>query len=183
MLKNYFKIAWRNITARKFYTFLNISGLALAISCCTLIYLYTSYNLSFDTYHKQSKSIFRLVYELHLKKTEFDNGSSYREFTEIKKRIPQIQSSAFAVTNQSLIVNVDGDSKRRFKEDDNVTFAGADWFKLFSFKWLEGNASQLDEPDKAVLRESIARKYFGNADPINHTLLINNRQIKIVGLV
>jgi putative ABC transport system permease protein len=183
MIKSYFKIAWRNITARKFYTFLNISGLAIAISCCIVIYLYTSYNLSFDSYHKNSKNIFQLVSELHLKTVEYDKGASYREFREVRKQIPKVKGGAFTVINQSLIVNVSGDSKKRFKEDDNITFTNADWFKLFSFKWLAGNAAQLNEPNNVVLRETTARKYFGNTNPIGQILVINNRQIKVVGLI
>src|SRR5580704_7156044 len=97
MIKSYFKIAWRNLTTRKFYTFLNISGLAVAISCCIFIYLYTSYNLSFDAYHKQSKNIFRLVYELHLKETEYDKGSSFAAFQSLKTDFPQVKGAAFSV--------------------------------------------------------------------------------------
>src|SRR5580704_9658494 len=117
MIKSYFKIAWRNLTTRKFYTFLNISGLAIAISCCIFIYLYTSYNLSFDTYHKESKNTFRLVNETYFKKTEFDRSASYRCYTEVKTGIPQVKGGAFSVERQSFVVNVNGDAKRRFKEE------------------------------------------------------------------
>lgn len=182
MIKNYLKIAWRNISTLKFYTVLNISGLALAISCCMLIYLYTSYNLSFDGYHKQSKNIFRLVYELHLQKTEYAKGSSFREYTEVKK-LPQVQQAAFAVDNQSIVVNVNGDVKKRFKEEGTVAFTDANWFKLFSFQWLAGNAAQLNQPGNAVLRQTTASKYFGNNNPIGQILTINNRQIKVVGVI
>jgi len=182
MIKNYLKIAWRNVSTLKFYSVLNISGLALAISCCMLIYLYTSYNLSFDSYHKHSKNIFRLVYELHLQKTEYDKGSSFRELIEVKK-LPQVQQAAFAVDNQSLIVNVNGDVKKRFKEEGTVAFTDASWFKLFSFQWLAGNAAQLNQPGNAVLRQTTGRKYFGNANPIGQILTINNRQIKVVGVI
>jgi len=183
MVKNYLKIAWRNITTQRFYTFLNIFGLALAISCCIIIYLYISYNLSFDTYHKRSKEIFRLVYELKLEKTEYDKGSSFAEFNALKTEAPLVRQSAFLINNQSFIVNVNGDIKRRFKEENTVAFTNSDWFRMFSHKWIEGNPKQLDEPDNAVLRQRTARKYFGNADPIGKTLLLNNRQIKVIGVI
>jgi putative ABC transport system permease protein len=183
MIKSYFKIAWRNITARKFYTFLNISGLAIAISCCIVIYLYTSYNLSFDTYHKNSKNIFRLVSEVYLQKTEFDRGSSYRWYTEVKTGIPQVKQAAFSIERQSFIINVNGDVKRRFKEENNVSFANSDWFKMFSYKCLSGSPNQLDDLDNAVLNQKTAHKYFGNTNPIGQILVINNKQIKVTGII
>jgi putative ABC transport system permease protein len=136
MIKNYFKIAWRSIITRKFYTFLNISGLAIAISCCIFIYLYASYNLSFDTYHRQSKNIFRLVYELHLKQTEYDKGSSFAAFKSLQTEFPQVKQAAFSVDKQSFVIGVGNDIKKRFKEDNNVSFTNSDWFKIFSYKWV-----------------------------------------------
>src|ERR1700761_4550065 len=183
MLKNYLKIAWRNITTKKFYTFLNISGLAIAISCCILIYLYSSYNLSFDTYHKQSKNIYRLVYELHLQQTEYDKGASFAEFAALKAEVPQVQHAAFLINNQSFIVNVNGEIKKRFKEENTVAFTNSDWFKLFTFQWITGSPSLLDEPGNAVLRQKTARKYFGEADPMGKTLLLNNQPIKVAGVI
>ncbi len=183
MFKNYLKIAWRNITTHKFYTFLNISGLAIAISCCIFIYLYTSYNLSFDTYHKQSKNIFRLVYDLQMDKTIYDNGSSYATYQGLKTEVPQVQQAAFAVNRQSFIVNVNGDATKRFKEENNVSFTNADWFKLFSFNFVAGGPQGLNLPYNAVLRQTIARKYFGDADAIGKTLVINNKPLKVVGVI
>lgn len=181
MIKNYLKIAWRNITTRKFYTFLNISGLAVAISCCIFIYLYTSYNLSFDSYHKQSKNIFRLVYNLQMDKMLYDKGSSYATYMGLKTEVPQVQQAAFSVDRQTLIVNVN--PQKRFKEENNISFTNADWFKLFSFQFVAGSARALNDPYNAVLRETIARKYFGDADAIGKTLMINNHPIKVVGVI
>ena len=183
MIKNYFKIAWRNITARKFYTFLNISGLAIAISCCIFIYLYTSYNLSFDTYHKQSRNIFRLVYELHLQQTQYDKGSSFAEYKSLETEFPQVRQAAFSADRQSLTVTVAGTGARRFKEENNISFTDAGWSKLFSYKWLAGNPAQLDEPGNIVLRQKIAKKYFGDTDPIGRTVLINNQPLKVTGVI
>lgn len=183
MIKNYFKTAWRGIITGKFYTILNISGLALAIGCGSLIYLYISYHLSFDRYHKQADSIYRIVYELHLDKTEYDKGSSYAIFQALKSESSQVKQAAFAINNQSFIVNVDGDVKKRFKEEKNIAFANSDWFKLFSYHWLAGNPKQLDEPNTAILTEKQARKYFGDTNPVGKILLINGQQVKVIGLI
>jgi len=183
MIKSYFKIAWRNLSIRKFYTFLNISGLAIAISCCIFIYLYTSYNLSFDTYHKQSKNIFRLVYELHLQQTEYDKGSSFAAYKSLQTEFAQVRRAAFSADRQSLTVTVAGNAGKRFKEENDVSFTDAAWFKLFSYKWLAGNPAQLDEPGNVVLRQKTAKKYFGDTNPIGRALLINNQPFKVSGLI
>jgi len=183
MLRNYLKIAWRNITTKKFYTFLNISGLAIAISCCIFIYLYTSYNLSFDTYHKRSGNIFRLVNELHLQQTEFDRGSSFALFNELKTNFPQVQQGAFSVDNQSFTVSVNDDARKRFKEENNVSFTNSDWFGLFGYQWIAGSAAQLNEPGNTVLRQKMAHKYFGDANAIGKVLLFNNSPFKVTGII
>jgi len=64
MIKNYFKIAWRNISRHKVYTVINVSGLALGICACIVIYLITSYDLSFDKFHPDKERIYRIVGEL-----------------------------------------------------------------------------------------------------------------------
>lgn len=183
MIKNYFKLAWRSIAKRKFYSILNISGLALAISCGILIYLYTAYQLSFDTYHKHPENIFRVVYDLHFEKTEYDKGGSIAAYDVLRRSKPLISQAAVSVNNQSFVVNVNGDVNKRFKEDKNIAFTNSAWFDLFSYNWLAGNAAQLDEPNTAALTQAQAKKYFGSEDPIGKTLGITGQQVKIVGVL
>jgi putative ABC transport system permease protein len=183
MIKSYFKIAWRSITKRKFYSILNIFGLALAISCCILVYLYTSYQLSYDSYHKNTDKIFRVVNELHLQKTEYNKGGALALYSALKSESPYITQATASVGNQSFIVNVAGDVNKRFKEEKNIAFTNSEWFKLFSYKWLTGNAAQLNMPNTAALTQKQARKYFGDADPMGKTIQINGQSLKIVGVL
>ncbi|MHB8208607.1 ABC transporter permease [Mucilaginibacter sp.] len=183
MLKNYFKIAWRSITKRTFYSILNITGLALAIVCCTLIYLYNSYQLSFDTYHKNANNIFRVVYELHLEKTEYDKGSSVALYDALRAEKLKIKQAAFLINNQSFVVNVDGSQDKRFKEEKSIAFTNAEWFNLFTYQWLSGGPSQLNEPNTAAITEKQANKYFGTADAIGRTIAINGQNLKVVGVI
>ncbi|WP_214073171.1 ABC transporter permease [Mucilaginibacter sp. dw_454] len=183
MIKNYLKLAWRSIIKRKFYSILNISGLAIAIGCGILIYLYTSYQLSFDRYHKHPENIFRVVYELHFERTEYDKGSSIAAYDALRVDSTYVQQAAVSVNNQSFIVNVNGDVNKRFKEDQNIAFTNSAWFKMFSYNWLEGNASQLDQPNTAALTQTQAKKYFGDADAVGHTLEINGQRVKVIGVL
>lgn len=181
MFKNYLVIAWRNIVNRKFYTFLNISGLALAISCCTFIYLYTTYNLSFDKYHNNADRIFRLTHQLHFDKTEYNASTSYAEYKYLKTSVSQVQKAAFMLRDQSFIVDVG--NNQRFKEDNNISFTDADWFNIFTYKWLSGSPAQLNLPGNVVLRESQARKYFGNTDPMGKTIMFDGHPVKVSGII
>lgn len=183
MFKTYIKIAWRNILNRKFYTFLNISGLALAISCCIFIYLYSSYNLSFDRYHKYADRTFRLVNQLNFDKTEYSPGTSYAEYQFLKTNSPQVQQAAFLLRDQSFIVNTTGGDPKRFKEDNSVSFADGDWFKIFTYKWLTGSPDQLNDAGNAVLSQKKARQYFGDADPIGKVILFDGHPVKVSGLI
>jgi len=183
MLRNYIKIAWRSILTRKFYTFLNISGLTIAISCCMLIYLYAGYNLSFDRYHKNAGNVFRLVMELHLDKTEFDKGAPYIEYQTLKTQYPQVDKAAFLISNQSFIVNINGDVNKRFKEENTVSFTNSEWFDLFSHNWIQGDAHVLDVPGNVVLTEKAVRKYFGNTDPMGKTILFDGKPVKVAGIL
>jgi len=183
MLKTHFKIAWRNILRKRFYTILNISGLALSISCCILIFLYISYQLSFDTYHKKTDHIFRLVYDLHLDKTEYDKGSSAAMLRSLQTEFPQVEKAAISINNQSFVVRVNDEYQKRFREEKNISFANSDWFKMFQYHWLSGNPAQLDEPNTAVLTKKLAEKYFGDTNPIGKTLLIGKEQIRVIGII
>ena len=183
MLRNNFKIAWRSITKRKFYTALNITGLALGITCSLFIYLYSSYHLSFDTYHKEADLIYRLVYELHLDKTEYDKGSSFAMFNSLRRDFPQVSQAALSIAGQSYVVEVNRDPDLRFREEKNISFTTSDWFKLFTYQWLEGNPKLLEEPGTAVLTQKQARKYFGSTSPVNQELTIGGQQFKVVALL
>jgi putative ABC transport system permease protein len=183
MIKHHLKIACRNIIKGKFYAILNISGLALAIGCCILVYLYTSYQLSFDNYHNRANTIYRVVYELHLQKTEYDKGGSIAAYTALKSQSTYVKQAAVSVGNQSFIVNVNGNLNKRFREEKNIAFTNSEWFKLFTYSWLNGNAAQLDEPNTVALTKKQATKYFGNEDPMGRTIQINGQQLKVVGLL
>lgn len=148
-----------------------------------LIYLYGTYQLSFDTYHKNANNIYRVVYELHLEKTEYDKGSSVALYDALRAEKPKISQTAFSINNQSFVVDIDDSPDKRFKEEKNVAFTNAEWFHLFTYQWLSGSPSQLDEPNTAALTEKQANKYFGKADAVGRTIGINGQRLKIVGVI
>jgi putative ABC transport system permease protein len=182
MLKNYIKTAWRSLMARKFYTVLNVSGLALAMGCGILLYAYISYHLSFDRYHRDADRTFRLVYELHLDKTEYDKGASMAMLNALKAESPQVDKAAFLISGESHIV-VTGDHKKRFREEKTIAFADGKWFGIFNYHWLQGNPLMLNKPNAIVVTQSYAHKYFGDVNPMGKVLYIKNIPLTIVGVL
>jgi putative ABC transport system permease protein len=173
MLKNYFKIAWRNITRHKTYTVINVLGLALGICACLVIYLITSFDFSFDRFHPDKERIYRIVGEFQPASGEkrFMN-SPMDDVAGFQKQIPGFEAAAgFHLDGEE--VNIpDGDrpakkfSGRIEKEGTwsaAIILTGPQYFDIFHYQWLVGNAqASLSEPYKVVLSENKARKYFGN---------------------
>lgn len=177
------KLAWRNLNKRKFYTILNVAGLGMAMACCLLIYLYTNYHLSFDTYHQSASATYRLVNELHLEKTEYDKGASVIMLRTLQAEIPQVAKTALAINAPGFTIGVDNEAKYRFKEDKGIVFTNSSWFKLFNYHLSQGSIAQLDDINTALLSEKYAQKYFGDQNVIGKTLQIEDQQVKIVGVV
>ena len=175
MLKNYIKIGWRNITRHKLYTIINVAGLALGICACLVIYLITSYEFGFDTFHPDKERIYRIVGEIQL-------GSGEKEFlncvisdvADFQKAIPGFEAtSGYHLYGEKITIPVrDGPAKKfggRIEGSYTPTsiLTGPQYFDIFKYQWLAGNAAAaLNEPFKVVLSESRARKYFG-AGPID----------------
>ncbi len=153
------------------------------MACCILIYLYTSYHLSFDTYHKNADRTFRLVYDIYFNKTEHNKATSVAIVNALKTDVPQVDQTALSVSKQSYVVDVNGDSRKRFKEEKNISFADSDWFKILEFTWLEGNPRMLNQPYTVALTEKLAEKYFGTSNPVGNTLVINGQQLKVIGVL
>ncbi|MBC7745946.1 MAG: ABC transporter permease [Flavobacterium sp.] len=186
MIRYYIKIAWRSLIKRKFYSVLNISGLAIAIACSLFLYLYISFHLSFDTYHVKSSTTYRVVNELLLEETLYEKGGSMAMYKALKRGLSRVTDAALMLDSYSFTVTVNNGSKteKRFKEDRNVALVSPEWFKMFSYSWIAGNPAQLNAPNTVSITRKQAIKYFGNVNPIGKTIVFDNRQpVKVVGLI
>lgn len=181
MLYNHFKIAWRNITLNKFYTGLNILGLAFGLTACLLLYSYITFHWGFDRFHGQADRTYRLVNELHLEKTEYSKGASFAMAEALKNEIPEIDRSALLMSDQDFSLKV-GDAY--FKTEKKAALTNSDWFELFDFKWLQGNPEDLDQPDALALTAGVAASYFGDEDPMGKRILIDDiHPFRVVGVI
>ncbi len=182
MIKNYFKIAFRNLWRHKAFSFLNILGLAVGMTACFLIFLYVNFELNYDSFHTKANRIYRVVSDIKTP-TETINasGPSWAVAPFAKNDFPEIE--AFVRTTGDNVLIRKGDIK--FQEENSI-WADSALFKVFDFKLLQGDPNTaLKEPFSIVFSQSAAKKYFGNKNPIGQTLLITGDGLpaKVTGVM
>ncbi|MCD8742597.1 ABC transporter permease [Mucilaginibacter roseus] len=181
MFKNYLKIAWRNLVRNKGFAFTNLLGLTIGITCAMFIFLWVKDEVSFDKFNTGYNNIFQAVATRDFKNNVFtDENMVFPLATELKTGYPNIEQAAVTTQTQSNLFNL-GNSK--LKRD--VLYVNEDFLKVFTWKFVKGNAAQaLKDPSSIVITQSSAKAFFGDADPINKTLKMNNDQsVKVSAVV
>ena len=166
MLKNFFKVALRNLLKRKTYTLINILGLATGMAVCLLIVLFVQSELNYDKQHEKAKDIYRLV----LDRIYPGRTTSYAFIPQsigaaVKTEFPEVKESvrffSFTGDNGNFFLRI-GD---KVFEEKRVFAADSNFFRVFSTKMLKGDAaSALMKPNSVVINETTAKKYFGSVD-------------------
>ncbi len=171
MIKNYFKIALRNLWKNKTASFINIFGLTIGLCSCLLIGLYIRHELSYDDFQKKGDRIARVIMEY-----KFDGGSDFKKGNFTSARVAPIFKQTFPEVEDAVrMVNYSPVVKYNDKQIDEQKFVYADpsFFKMFSFKLLQGDPlSVLDKPNRVVLTESTAKRYFNNENPVGKILKV-----------
>jgi putative ABC transport system permease protein len=180
MIKNYIKIAWRNLYKNKAFSLIHILGLTIGITVCMMIFVYIMNEFSVDKFHAKGKRMYRVM----------------RTFDELKEGVPYL-SGPYAT---ALLNDFPADIKQAVRVQPSqglISFgdkafvekklynADADFFSLFSFKLLKGDASSvLKDPSSIVLTETTAKKYFGTIDNAMGKVvtLDKQKQLKITGI-
>lgn len=183
MLKNYFKIAFRLLSKYKSFSLINLTGLTLGITVCLLITQYVSFQLSYDQFHRQKESLYRVslnyvndkgISEQHAGISNSLGPFLKTEFPEIINQTRMIKSSAF--TRTSIVKYNDGvnNQSREFHED-GVYFVDSSFLEMFTYPIVLGDSeSPLANPYSIILSESAAKKYFGESNPIGKNLTFNS---------
>lgn len=181
MLKNYFKVGIRNILKHKFYSALNISGLALGFAVCILIGLYVFDELNFDKFHKDSENIYQVGLHVNFGGQEFRGPTTSVPLAKTMiENVPGVEQAIRLFTRKDIVLRFED---KVFTETRSF-YADSNFFEFFSFKLLEGNPkSVLMEPHTLVLTMATARKYFGNHPAIGQTIDVNNEAFVITGIV
>ncbi|MDX1943013.1 MAG: ABC transporter permease [Saprospiraceae bacterium] len=175
MITNYFKIALRNIWRNKTYSFLNIAGLAIGIACCVLILLFVYGELSYDRHHEQADQIYRVaeIYKDEGKIVEESASIPFPVGPTLEQAFPGIKQVRFYKTFEKVPMLANGD--KRFYED-KLLFTDSTVFDIFTFPMIQGNPEKaLTQPFSIVLTETMAKKYFGDENPLGKTLRFENK--------
>jgi predicted permease len=167
MFRNYFKTAFRNLSANKVYSIITVAGLGVGIAVCLIIFIFIRYQQSFDDFHHKKAHIFRIL-------TQGDRPSEANQLScgvpfplpaAIENDLKDWRTTGiFAMYNaQVLAMDRAGKPDKKFKEKDGVFFLEPSFFAIFDFPWLAGDpAKALDDPHSVALSKSTAQKYFGD---------------------
>lgn len=182
MLKNLLISSYRFFLKNKVSSLINIFGLSVGLASCILIFVYISYELSFDSYHSKKNNIYRVV-----KHTLANDGEEYNGETEfplgefIRMSFPEIETVVRTQNAEKSIIKVENESY----QEENLLFAEPDIFKVFDYDWVEGNKENaLNDKHSVVLTQSLADKFFNDASPIGKIITLENGvDLKVSGIV
>jgi len=190
MLKSYLTIAFRSLQRNKSYAAINITGLAVGIAACLLLFMVTRFEESFDSFHAKKKNIYRVVSEFKRpEKTNYSAGVPFPVGKGLHIDYPQLTNIASIYMDDNipvLIQGSNGEVLKKFKEERGVFFAEPQFFEMFDFKLLAGNhKTVLTEPNTALLSKATAERYFDNwQSAIGKTIKVgSNTFVKITGIL
>lgn len=176
MIKNYIKIAWRNLLRYKFVSFINLFGLSIGITCCLLIAVYVLDELSYDRYNSKADRIYRV--ERTFLNTESKSVSL--ELGAVAPPIgPLLRNDFKDIQELTSILPIGGMTfqyQDKVFNEDNVYCADENLFKVFDFTVTKGDPkTTLQEPYSIMLSEEMAKKYFGTENPLNKLLKVDQK--------
>jgi putative ABC transport system permease protein len=171
MIKNYFKIAWRNLLKNKIFSFINIFGLAIGLCCFLLISLYVIDELSYDRFYKDAHRIYRINSDISFGGSEMKMSQSADPMGAVlKKDYPQVEQFTRVYTNYGSNFIKKG---TEFINEEKIAHADSTFFDMFSIPVLEGNPkTALDAPNTVAISKSAAQKYFQTSHVLGKTLEI-----------
>ncbi len=189
MISNYVKVASRNIRKQKLYSFINAFGLSIGIAFCTLIYLFIEDEKSFDQFHANKDRIFRME-EKSYDTWQQDPKNPYSRSAWLQTGLMKAMKDDLAEVEYATRFNPDSRGIFRYQDKvftEKLSYADADFFKMFSFRLISGNPDKLfQNKSDAVITLNIAKKYFGDEDPVGKTVLIDDegeKSFTIAGVI
>jgi putative ABC transport system permease protein len=191
MLTNYLRIAWRNLIRHKVYGAINISGLAVGIAACILLFSVIKYELSYDSFQPNYKNIYHIATErIESEGTDYGEGIPYPAYDALRATFPNVTTAAMFSNYNSQVTVLDAKdpnafSAKKFIEDNGCFFSDPQIFSVFKFTWLAGSPQVLKDPDVVVLTKKRAEKYFGNWQAAMGGLLKldNTATVKVAGIL
>ncbi len=187
MFKNYLKIAYRNLRQHKVFSFINVLGLTIGLTCCFLILVFVRHEISYDTFHEKHDRIYRLTYL-----PKFAGLTTFLGLTPtvasplLPDNFSEIEKSARVYRSNATIEIPTAGASRPVKFDENrFFFADSSLLDIFSFQFVEGDpATALKNSYSVVISEKIAAKYFGKNPALGKSLIYEGKHpLKITGVI
>ena len=181
MFKNYALITVRNLFKNGFYSFINITGLAIGITCSILILLWVADEKSFDKFHPKADRLYQVWVKAH-----FDGKIS--AWTSVPLPTYEAFKTADSNIKRMTVTDWGGDHLLTVNENRLTKkgyWASEEFLEMFEFPLLKGNAEQvMDDPRSIVISESTAKALFGDEDPINQVIRVDNEhELKVTGVL
>ncbi|WP_295798803.1 ABC transporter permease [Mucilaginibacter sp.] len=173
MIKNYIKIAWRNLVKNKFYSIINIAGLTMGLVIGMLILLWVQDELSFDSFHKNGKNIYRV-------NSFLGSGTSKRVWdntqgpvaTYALREVPGVKNAVRITSGFNGVFTY----KDKLLKEKNTAFTDPSFFKMFDFKLLKGNPDNpFPDNQSVIITQSTSKRYFGDDDPVGKVLQLDHK--------
>ncbi|RYD90797.1 MAG: ABC transporter permease, partial [Sphingobacteriales bacterium] len=172
MFQHFLLVASRNLFKRKFYSLINILGLAIGMTCCIVIGLYVQNELSFDRYHVKHERIYRVL-------QTFRSTSPGQKLNVPSPKDFQVWGCA--PVGPALKTDFAQEAGDKRMQQENIVAIDSNAFKLFSWKLLQGDPrTALAAPNSIVLTQQVAEKFFGNTNIVGKTMRVNNGDNLIV---
>jgi putative ABC transport system permease protein len=171
MLNSYLKIALRQLRRQRGYSLINILGLTVGMACFILIGLWVQDELSFDRFHEKKEHIFRILNLMQ--NGDYSATPTYALSPALRDLYPEVQESVRAYPHHTSLVKYKDKSFQEF----NFMLTDPGFFRMFTFPFIQGDPdTALESRDAVVLTQSMARKYFGDANPIGESLYFDSQK-------
>lgn len=182
MLKNYLKVALRNLWKNKSFSAINIIGLATGLAVCLLIVLYVVDELKYDKYNENADRIYRLDADIYFNNTQATFAVAPDPLaTTLVREYPEVEQMVRINNQGDILIKKDNQNV----QDHHAAFVDSTFFKVFTIPMIKGNPeTALNDPGSIVIDESAAKRYFNTTDVIGKTLYIDNStNCKITGVI
>lgn len=181
MIKNLLKTALRHIRKHPGYSFLNVLGLTLGISCALFLIIYVSDEVSYDRYHEKAGRIYRVSSKITEPDDQFTWNVAQIPFgPQVVQDYPEVQAFVRFINMPRGLYKYED---KEFVEE-NFYYADSTLFDIFTYKVLKGEVkSALRDPKKIILTETVAKRYFGSSDPIGKTLTEGSNTYEVTGVI
>ncbi len=179
LIRSYVKIAYRNMKKQRVYSFINIAGLSIGMACCILILLYVKDELSYDQYHRNADSIYRVT-TFEESGNHHYGGAAFGAMRACADELPDVQGLTRFFRRDGLFTVED----EKFEIAD-IFIADSTFFRIFTYEFIAGEGVQaMDYPRSVIITKSLSDRFFGDEDPIGKTVqLYGEGELRVRGVV